>query len=227
MQTHIDKRYEEGLQLLKEQILKMGGIVEEMILFATKGLFERDSKKIQEVIQKDEKVNAMEIDIDDRCLELLALHQPAASDLRFITIGLKISKDLERMGDLAVNIAENAVEINKEALLKPYIDLPAMAGKVQKMVQDVLDAFVQRDPQRAKKICEMDDEIDDYKTKIFEELVGMMQKDSAAVSRGIRLVAVSKHLERIADHATNIAEEVIFMMQGKDIRHGGFNIRRG
>lgn len=220
MQTHIDKRYEEGLQLLKEQILKMGGAVEEMILFSTKGLFERDSKKIQEVIQKDERVNAMEIAVDDRCLELLALHQPAAGDLRFITIGLKLSKDLERMGDLAVNIAESAVEINKEPLLKAYVDLPAMAEKVQKMVQDVLDAFVQRDPLRAKKICEMDDEIDDYKTKIFDELLGLMQKDSAAVSRGVRLIAVSKHLERIADHATNIAEEVIFMMQGKDIRHG-------
>lgn len=220
MQTHIDKRYEEGLQLLKEQILKMGGGVEEMILFSTKGLFERDSKKIQEVIQKDERVNEMEIAIDDRCLELLALHQPAAGDLRFITIGLKISKDLERMGDLAVNIAESAVEINKEPLLKPYADLPAMAGKVQKMVQDVLDAFVRRDPQGAKKICEMDDEIDDYKTRIFEELLQLMQKDSTTVSRGVHLIAVAKHLERIADHATNIAEEVIFMMQGKDIRHG-------
>ncbi|HKZ40846.1 MAG: phosphate transport system regulatory protein PhoU [Deltaproteobacteria bacterium RIFCSPLOWO2_01_44_7] len=220
MNLHTDKRYEEGLQSLKELILKMGEVVEEMIALAMKSLVDRNSNLVQEVIQRDPEVNDLEIAIDDRCLELLALHQPAASDLRFITIGLKISKDLERIGDLSVNIVENALEINKEPALKPYIDLPKMASKSQTMVKDSLDAFVKRDILQAERVCKVDDEVDDLNDRIFGELVAIMKKDPESISRSTRLISIAKHLERIADHATNIAEEIIFMVKGKDIRHG-------
>lgn len=220
MTTHTDRRYEEGLGRLKEFILQMGGAVEEMIALAMKGLVERNDKVAQEVLLKEPQVNELEMTIDDHCIELLALHQPAASDLRLITIGLKVSKDLERMGDLAVNICENAMVINKEPQLKPYLDLPQMAAIAQKMVKDSLDAFVKRDALLAEKVCEMDDAVDELNDKIETELIGIMQKDPVTISRGTHLIAVAKHLERVADHATNIAEEVIFMVQGKDIRHG-------
>ncbi|MDO8520007.1 MAG: phosphate signaling complex protein PhoU [Deltaproteobacteria bacterium] len=221
MTTHTDRHYEEELHTLKEKILKMGGMVEEMVRDAMKALVERQNRLASVVMKKEHEVNQLEIGIDDQCLRLLALHQPAASDLRFITLGLKISKDLERMGDLAVNITEQAEKINREPLLKPYVDLPIMADKAQKMVKGALDAFVSRDPDAAQKVCGLDDEVDDLKDKIQEELMAFMQKDSTAVVRGVHLIAIAKHLERVADHATNIAEEVIFMVKGKDIRHGG------
>lgn len=220
MAEHIDKQYEQELKLLKEDILKMGGLVEETIARSMKGLVERDSKIAEEVIRKDPEVNQLEMAIDERCLQLLALRQPAASDLRFITIGLRASKDLERMGDLAVNIAEQSIELNKEPQLKPYIDLPKMAAKTQQMVKQSLDAFVKREAELAQAVCEMDDEVDSLNDRVFEELVTLMKKDSEAVSRAVRLLLISRHFERIADHATNIAEEVIFMVKGKDIRHG-------
>ncbi len=220
MTEHTDKHYELQLRNLKETILKMGGLIEEMITCSVKVLTERNSRLHEELTIKEKEVNSLEMEIDEKCLEMLALRQPAASDLRFICIGLKISKDLERIGDLAVNISQQAMELNKEPQLKPYIDLPLMATKSQKMVKEALDSFVHRDAQRAKSICEMDDEVDDLNEKIFDELVSFMQKSSDAVSRGTRLIACSKHLERVADHATNIAEQVIFMVQGQDIRHG-------
>lgn len=221
MAQHTDRQYEEDLRRLKEHILEAGGIVEEMITRSMRALTERDSKMAEEVIRRDFEVNHLELDIDDLCVQLLALRQPAASDLRFITIGLRASKDLERMGDLAVNIAEQALALNKEPQLKPYADLPRMAMKAQEMVKNALDAFVKRDADLAQKVCEMDDDVDSLDDRIFDELVDMMEKDSKAVERGTRLILVSRQLERIADHATNMAEEVIFMVQGKDIRHGG------
>ena len=221
MREHTDKRYEEDLKKLKEEILKMGGIVEEMIARSTQTLVERNSTLAQEIMKRDPEVNHLEMEIDERCVQLLALHQPAGSDLRFIAIGLRISKDLERMGDLAVNICEQALNLNKEPQLKPYKDLPLMAAKAQQMVKTTLDAFVKRDAGLAQQVCEMDDEVDDLNDRVFQELVTLMQNDSGSVSRAVRLILVARHLERIADHATNIAEEVIFMVQGRDIRHGG------
>lgn len=221
MLAHTDKHYEGELKILKESILKMGGVVEGMIANSMKALVGRDPKVAEGVLQQDPEVNQLEVEIDNRCLQLLALHQPAASDLRFITIGIRASKDLERMGDLSVNIAEQSLELDKEPQLKPYIDLPQMAEKTQKMVKDALDAFVKKDAVMAKRVCEMDDDVDGLNDRVFLELVRLMQKDPQAVSRGTRLILVSRHLERIADHATNIAEEVIFMVEGKDIRHGG------
>lgn len=221
MTLHTDRQYEEELRRLKEQILEAGGIVEEMITRAMRALTERDSKLAEQVIRRDFEVNRLEVDIDDLCVQLLALRQPAASDLRFITIGLRASKDLERMGDLAVNIAEQALALNREPQLKPYADLPRMAMKAEGMVKNALDAFVKRDADLAQKVCETDDEVDQLDDKIFEELIDIMEKDPKTVERGTRLILVSRQLERLADHATNIAEEVIFMVQGRDIRHGG------
>ena len=217
---HTDKQYEDELRQLKEKILEAAGNVEEMITRAMRSLTERDSKMAEDVIRRDFEVNRLELEIDDRCVKLLALRQPAASDLRFITIGLRASKDLERMGDLAVNIAEQAIALNKEPQLKPYSDLPQMAMKAQEMLKNALDAFVNRDAALAQKVCEMDDEVDSFEHAIFLELIEMMGSDPKSVERGTRLILVSQQVERIADHATNIAEEVIFMVQGRDIRHG-------
>ncbi len=217
---HTDKHYEKELRNLKEIILKMGGLTEEMITTALKVLTERNSRLMEDLALKEGEVNILEMQIDEKCLEMLALRQPAASDLRFISIGLKISKDLERIGDLAMNIAEQSIELNKEPQLKPYIDLPLMAGKTQKMLKDALDSFVEKDPARAQTVCEIDDEVDDLNQKIVTDLIAIMQKSSDAISRSTRLIACTKNLERIADHATNIAEQVIFMVQGRDIRHG-------
>lgn len=223
---HTDKQYDEELRQLKEKILEAGGIVEEMITRSMRSLTERDSKGAEEVIRRDFEVNRLELEIDDLCVRLLALRQPAASDLRFITVGLRASKDLERMGDLAVNISEQAIALNRVPQLKPYADLPQMAVKAQAMVQQALDAFVKRDVEQAQRVCEMDDEVDSFEHQIFLELIEMMGKDPKAVERGTRLILVSQQLERIADHATNIAEEVIFMVQGRDIRHSGGVLRR-
>lgn len=220
MNTHTDKKYEEDLQDLKEDILKMGGLVEEMMILSMKSLVDRNSKLAQQVMVQDREANQLELEIDDRCVKLLALRQPAASDLRFIIIGLRISKDLERIGDLAVDISQQAEHLNKEPQLKPYVTLPQIAQKTQIMVKDALDSFVHKDAQKAQKVCEMDDEVDDLKDFIFRELTEMMQQDPSSVMRSVRLILVSRHLERIADHATNIAEEVIFMTEGRDIRHG-------
>jgi len=219
MPQHTDRQFAEDLHQLKEAILRMGSLVETMIARSTQSLVKRDSNLAREVCQEDAEVNALEMNIDDLCLKILALHQPAASDLRFVAVGMKISTDLERMGDLAVNICEQVLELNKEEPLKPYIDLPVMAQKSQTMVKDSLDAFVDRDAGRAKQICESDDEVDQLEAKIYDELVGLMQKNPQAISRAVRLISVARQLERIADHATNVAEEVNFLVKGQDIRH--------
>ena len=226
IKEHTDKHFEAELRELKEKILKMGGMVEEMIDRAQKSLFERNSNLAREILICDSEVNRIEVAIDNHCLELLARRQPAASDLRFITIGLRISKDLERMGDLAVDIGEQVIELNKELQLKPFEDLPQIASKTKKMVKSALDAFVNRDPDLAERVCEADDEVDALKRKVFDDVVLIMQKNPSAVLRGVRLILVSRHFERIADHATNIAEEVIFMVKGKDIRHGGIKLKK-
>ena len=217
---HTDKQFEEELRGLKECILKMGSLVEEMVAQAMKALIERDSTLSEKIMKRDPEANRLEVEIDDRCIKLLALRQPAGSDLRFIIIGLKISKDLERMGDLAVDICEQALELNKEPQVKPYVDLPNMAQKAQAMVKEALDAFVERDVKKAREVCEADDEVDILKHKIFRDLAELMSSTPQSVSRALQLILTSRHLERIADHATNIAEEVIFMVEGKDIRHG-------
>jgi phosphate transport system protein len=216
---HTNRQYEEDLRELRAALLKMGGLVERQIAEAVESLVDRDSTHAREIIAKDAEVNRMDIECDDRCIRLLALHQPAASDLRFITTGLKITTDLERIGDNAVNICERALELNEEPQLKPYIDIPRMAAVTQSMVKDSLDAFMKNDTELAQAVIARDDEVDDLQHQIYRELLSYMAEDPHTIGRATRILFVSKYLERIADHATNIAEMVVFMVMGKTIRH--------
>jgi phosphate transport system protein len=216
---HTDKRYEEELKRLREEILYMGGLVEDQIQKAVKTLVDRDSELAQMIIERDHEVNRLDVEIDDICIKLLALHQPAGRDLRFITTGLKITTDLERIGDMAVNICERALELNQEPQLKPYIDIPRMARVSQRMIRESLDAFVREDTDLALKVCKDDDEVDQLNAQIFRETLTYMLENAQTISRATKIASVSKYLERIADHATNIAEMVIFMVKGKSIRH--------
>jgi phosphate transport system protein len=179
----------------------------------------RDSDLAQKTIASDDAVNDLELVIDEMCLKLLALRQPMAIDLRFITAAMKIVTDLERMGDQAVNIAERALSLNQEPQLKPYIDIPRMAEIAQSMVKDVLDAFVNRDPKLARSVCEKDDVVDGLNDQVVRELLTYMMSDPKAIPRAVHLMIVSRCLERIADHATNIAEDVIFMVDALVIKH--------
>lgn len=216
---HTDKRYEEELKKLREDILYMGGLVEDQIQKAVKSLVDRDSKLAEIIIERDHEVNRLDVDIDDLCIRLLALHQPAGRDLRFITTGLKITTDLERIGDMAVNICERAIELNEEPQLKPYIDIPRMAQISQRMIRESLDAFVREDTDLALKVCKDDDAVDQLNAQIFRETISFMIENPQTISRATKIGSVSKYLERIADHATNIGEMVIFMVKGKSIRH--------
>ncbi len=216
---HTSRQYERDLQQLKEKILLLGGTVELMIASSMKSLLARDSEQAQGVIASDPRVDAMELDIDHLCVSLLALRQPAASDLRFITTALKIVTDLERIGDLTVNIAERAIELNEEPPLKPYIDIPRMASKVAGMVHQALDAFVNRNSAMAREVLGEDDDVDRLNVQLFRELLTYMIEEPRNVARALRITFIAKYLERIADHATNIAQMVIFLCEGMDVRH--------
>jgi phosphate transport system protein len=216
---HTDKRYEEELKKLREEILYMGGLVEDQIQKAVKSLVDRDSEMAQIIIERDHEVNRLDVEIDDLCIRLLALHQPAGKDLRFITTGLKITTDLERIGDMSVNLCERALELNQEPQLKPYIDIPRMARIAQRMIRESLDAFVREDTDLALKVCKDDEEIDQLNSQIFREVISFMIEDPHTINRAMKISSISKYLERMADHATNIAEMVIFMAKGKSIRH--------
>lgn len=215
----MERHFDEELKNLNKEILRMAGLVEAAIGKAMKALVERDTKLAQEVIASDEAINLLEIEIDELCLTLLALRQPAGADLRFITMALKINNDLERMGDQAVNIAERTVDLLKQPLLKPLIDIPRMAQIAQEMVRQSLDAFVRRDAAVAKHVCERDDEVDALNDQVFRELLTYMMEDPAKITRAVDLVLIGRHLERIGDHATNIAEDVIYLVQGRTIKH--------
>jgi len=216
---HIDRHYEEELSDLRRRVLEMGGVVEKQIADAIRAMVERDSEAAKAIIQGDHKVNRMDVEIDEACLRLLALHQPAARDLRLITTVLKINADLERAGDLAQNICERTLELNRERLLKPLIDLPRMAVMAQEMLQDCLNAFVNEDVELALRVCHADDAVDAMLEQIFRELMSYVMEDPSSITRALRLIFVAKYLERVADHATNIAEMVVFMVKGQSIRH--------
>lgn len=215
METHLQQE----LNRLKAELLKMAGLAEQAIRNAVEALVKRNTPLAEKTIAEDEKLNEMEILIDDRCLKLLALHQPLAADLRFITSAMRINTDLERIGDQAVNIAERAISLNQEPQLKPYIDIPRMAQIAQSMIKDVLDAFVNGDAGLARLVCERDDKVDALNDQVFRELLTYMMADSKAITRAVHLIIVSRCLERIADHATNIAEGVIFMVKALVIKH--------
>jgi len=215
MKTH----FQQELNELKSELLRMAGLAERAISNAVEALVKRDTPLAKKTIQGDAQINEMEINIDERCLNLLALHQPMAADLRFITSAMRINTELERIGDQAVNIAERVIFLNQEAQLKPYIDIPRMAEITQSMVKDVLDAFVNGDARLARSVCERDDQVDALNDQVFRELLTYMMSDPKTITRAVHLIIVSRCLERIADHATNIAEGVIFMVQALVIKH--------
>lgn len=215
----MERHFDEELKALNEKLLKMAAFVEEAISDSVKSLIESDSALAEEVIRSDEKINMLEIEIDEESLKLLALHQPAGSDLRFITSAMKINNDLERMGDLAVNIAEGAADLIKQPQLKPLIDIPQMARIAQQMVHDSLTAFINKDPELARQVCRRDDEVDKLNNQVFRELLTYMMEDPKNITRAVDLILVARHLERIADHATNIGEDVVYYVRGTTIKH--------
>jgi phosphate transport system protein len=215
----MSRHFHEELEALKQTLLAMGALVEDQIRHAMQALVDRDDALASEVIERDRQVNAYDVEVDAQCVELLALHQPAAGDLRFITTAMKIVTDLERIGDQAVNIGQRVIELNREPQLKPYIDLPRMAERAQAMVKESLDAFVARDTELARRVRAEDDEVDALKEQIFRELLTFMMEDPRSIPRAIRLILISRCMERVADHATNIAEMVIYLVEGKMVRH--------
>ena len=219
--SHTDRHYDAELKGLHVKILEMGGLVEKQIADAVAALINRDDDQARLIIDRDHAVNRMDVEIDDLCIRLLALHQPAAGDLRLITTGLKITTDLERIGDMAVNMCERILELNQEPQLKPYIDLPRMAEVAQHMLRESLDSFVREDVELALAVCREDDIIDDLNSQLFRELLSYMAENPETTGRAIRLLFIAKYLERIGDHATHIAEMVVFMVRGKSIRHMG------
>jgi phosphate transport system protein len=215
----MERHFETEMQALKNRLLGMGAMVEERVHQAVVALMERNPEAAERIIAGDEEVNDLQIEVDDRCLKLLALQQPMASDLRLITAAMKINADLERIGDQAVNIAENSLKMMNAPPLKPIIDLPRMAEIAEGMTRDSLDAFVRKDSALARSVLARDDEVDQLKDHIFRVLLTYMMADPGTIERALSLILVSRNLERIADHATNIAEDVVFVVEAKDVRH--------
>ncbi|HEY7161488.1 MAG TPA: phosphate signaling complex protein PhoU [Acidobacteriota bacterium] len=213
------KQFEEDLNTLKQQLLKMAAKAETMIHLSMQALVQRDLSLAAELPELEDDVNRLQLDVDDRCFKLLALRQPMAHDLRFIIAAGKISSDLERIGDLTVNILENTKVLLQFPELKPLIDIPKMADLSRQMVRDSLDAFVEEDAAKARTTVMRDDEVDTLKNQVFREVLTYMISDPRTIQVGMQLVLVSRHLERIADHATNIAEDVVYLVEAKDIRH--------
>jgi len=215
----MERQFDQELNALKENLLKMASLAEEAIAKSIKALVERDSTLAQEVIDRDREINLLEIEINNQCLKLLALKQPMAVDLRFITSAMKIISHLERIADQAVNISQRTLELIKQPLLKPLIDIPRMAELAQEMVRTSIDSLVNNDSLLAKRIGERDNLVDDLNDQIFRELLTYMIEDPRTIKRAIELILVGRHLERIADLATNISEEVVFILNGKNIKH--------
>jgi phosphate transport system protein len=211
--------FREELEALQGRLLEMGGLAEERVRAAVQGLVARDASLFGKVLHGDEPINQLHIEVDNRCFRLLALHQPMATDLRAIVAAVKINTDLERVGDLAVNIAEAGMRYISHPPVKQLIDIPKMGGIAQTMLRDSLDAFVKRDTALAHQVLNEDDRLDSLKTQVFRDLLTYMLKDQSTVEASLDLILVSRHLERIGDHATNIAEDVIFMVSALDVRH--------
>jgi len=215
----MERQFDQELNTLKENLLKMASLAEEAIAKSIKALVERDSTLAQEIIDRDSEINLLEIEINNQCLKLLALKQPMAVDLRFITSAMKIISHLERIADQAVNISQRTLELIKQPLLKPLIDIPRMAELAQEMVRTSIDSLVNKDSLLAKRIGKRDNLVDDLNDQIFRELLTYMIEDPRTIKRAIELILVGRHLERIADLATNISEEVVFILNGKNIKH--------
>lgn len=217
---HTSLHYEMELQEVKNALIYLGGLTEKAIQTAMRSLTERNTELARRVIRDDDEIDKMDTEIEERCIRILALRQPAAIDLRFITTAVKITGHLERIGDMAVNIAEKAIQLNEEPQLKPYIDLPRMAGLVEAMIRDALDSLIRGDLQKADGVRRNEQEVDDLNEQIFRELLTFMMEDSKNIHRALLIMQVSKNLERIADHTKGIADMVTYMLTGKNVRHG-------
>ena len=215
----MERHFDQELEALKDQLLQMGGRAEASIQEAVEAVKRRDAVLAREVIQDDRAIDRLEIEIEERCIRLLALRQPLATDLRFITASLKISNDLERVGDHAVNIAGGAQRLSEMPMLKPLVDIPRMAQMAAAMLRDALDAFVHHDAATARRLCRRDDEVDDINRQLFRELVSFMVEDPSTITRAMELILVARNLERVADLATNVAEEVVFITEARIIKH--------
>jgi phosphate transport system protein len=207
------------LDSLRNRLLEMSGLVEDSIFRSVRSLVEKDELQAQQVMHNEAKINRMEIEIDEMATRLLALQQPMAADLRFLTAAIKINNDLERMGDIAVNIVQRSLSLMREPLIKPLIDIPHMATLVEAMVRKSLDAFVQRNAGLARSVLVSDDAVDELRDSVYEELISFMEGDPQAVRQAVNLMFVARSLERLADHATNIAEDVLFLVDGVEVRH--------
>ena len=217
--SKMERPFDEELKSLKEMLLEMAARAEEQIALAIRALREREEPLACQVLDREEAVNRLDVEVDQMCMRLLALRQPLATDLRFITAAMKIGTDLERIGDLAVNIAERTLDLLKSPELKPLIDIPRMAELAQAMVRDALNAFVQGDDALARDVCLRDDQVDQLNSQVFRELLTYMMQDPGTIPRAVDLILVGRHLERIADHATNIGEDMIYMVEGRIVRH--------
>lgn len=221
----VTRHFQDELEQLKTRLLEMGGLAEEHVRLAVQGLVQRDRPVLERVLAGDEAVNRLHLEVDNRCFKLLALYQPMAADLRTIVSAVKINADLERVGDLAVNIAEAARRYASHPPVKKLIDIPLMADIAQNMLRDALDSFVRRDVDLAQHVLDEDDRLDALKTQIFRELLTFMLQDPVTIEPALDLILVSRHLERIGDHATNVAEDVIFIVSARDVRHHSVQAR--
>jgi phosphate transport system protein len=215
MQRHFD----EELNAIRKKLVRMAGLAEMLAGRSVQILVERNAALAEEVWPAEEEVNRLQLEIDEDCLKLLALHQPMAADLRFLVSTLRITGELERIADQAVNVTEAALVLIEKPEVKPLIDIPKMARVASGMVKDAIDSFVQKDPPRARAVLEQDNEVDAYKDQIFRELLTYMLSDPKTIERAIELILISRHIERMADHATNIAEDAIYYVEGRDVRH--------
>jgi phosphate transport system protein len=213
------RHFEEELDNLRNRLLEMSGLVEDSVYRSIKSLLEKDEEAAQQVLQNEAKINRLEIQIDELATSLLARVQPMATDLRFITAAMKINNDLERMGDISVNIVRRTLVLMHEPMPKEVVDIPHMATLAQSMIRQSLDAFVRKDAELARSILTSDDAIDQLRDSVYEELVSLMERDPTTVRQSINLMFVARALERLADHATNIAEDVLFLVEGVEVRH--------
>ncbi len=216
----MERHFDEELKELHKEILKMGILAQEAIFKSTEALKNRDKKQAKEVIDTDDKIDELELVVDERCIDLIARHQPMAGDLRFITTGMKINAELERIADLAVDIAQRVLELVDKPLLKPLVDIPKLSEIAQDMVRDSIDAFVKKDAELARKVVLSDPQADKLRNLVQDELINdYMARDVKTADRAVPLLLIARHLERICDHTTNIAEDVIYMVEGKVVKH--------
>lgn len=218
--AHTDREYESQLEELRERLLRMAGVVEQMIVDAVRAALDQNRELAEATIEHDTTVNRLEVESDELCLLILAKRQPLASDLRFVTLSLKMVTDLERIGDLAVNICERAIDLAGHPQPWPWDGIEAMGREVRAMIRDAIQAFVDRDVEKAQAVCDRDKDVDQLYWQSFRTVLDLMRKQPNSVHDGIHVQSIAKFLERMGDHATNLAEQVVFMIKGKDIRHG-------